>query len=60
MFISWDVLLAITVVLAITYETQQSFRYYFRFSLYITIVMVFAMFLIPIAMFRPGNVHNTV
>lgn len=60
MLIAWDVLLILIVVLAITYETQGWFRYYFRFFLYITIVMIFAVLLIPIAIFRPGNVHNTV
>ncbi|XP_032788877.2 1-acyl-sn-glycerol-3-phosphate acyltransferase alpha [Daphnia magna] len=60
MFVSWDVLLVSTVVLAIIYETQSWFRYYFRFTLYISVVMLTSVFLIPVAIFRPGNVHNTV
>ena len=60
MFVGWDIVLVVTVVLAITYETQSWFRYYFRFFLYIAIVMIFSLFLIPVALFRPGNVHNTV
>ena len=36
------------------------FRFYMRFTLYIGIVMLFSLLLLPIAIFRPGNVHNTV
>lgn len=59
----WDSLpsfLLFTAILAIIYETQQWFRYYFRFFLYISIVMFSSLCLLPIAAFRPGNVHNTV
>lgn len=59
-FVAWDFLFASTVAFAIAYETQQWFRFYVRFVAYISIVLFVALCMIPIAIFRPGNVHNTV
>jgi len=56
----WDELLLLMVVVAVVYETYQPFRFICRSALFFSVNMSFALFLIPIAMFRPGNVHNTV
>lgn len=60
LLVSWDVLLVLIVALVITYETQSRFRYHFRYVLYVAVVMLHALLLIPVAVLRPGNVHNTV
>lgn len=60
LLLSWDVLLILMVMLVITYETQSRCRYFCRYILYVAVVMVHAIFLIPVAMLRPGDVHNTV
>lgn len=59
-FLPWDLLLIILFVAAVVYETHQKVRYYVRFSLFFGIVSLAAVILIPVALFRPGDVHNTV
>jgi len=56
----WDGLLLFTVVIAVMYEMFPQFRFFCRLALFFSVNMVCAILLIPIAIFRPGNVHNTV
>ena len=56
----WDGLLLFTVVIAVMYEKFPQFRFFCRLALFFSVNMVCAVLLIPIAIFRPGNVHNTV
>ncbi|XP_046418947.1 1-acyl-sn-glycerol-3-phosphate acyltransferase alpha isoform X1 [Neodiprion virginianus] len=54
-----EVLLVLFIlVLPFLYETSKSFRYYFKFLMYYGIVMANAVMVIPIMMFRPGDVKN--
>lgn len=52
------VLLAFILILPFMYETSRTFRYYFKFFLYYATVMLNSVILIPIMLFRPGNVKN--
>ncbi|XP_015596982.1 1-acyl-sn-glycerol-3-phosphate acyltransferase alpha [Cephus cinctus] len=54
------ILVAFILVLPFLYETSRTFRYYFKFLMYYGIVMANAMLIIPIMIFRPGNVKNLV
>ncbi|XP_014214375.1 1-acyl-sn-glycerol-3-phosphate acyltransferase alpha [Copidosoma floridanum] len=46
------------ISLPFLYEGSKTFRYHFKFFVYYGIVMVNAIILIPIMMFRPKNVKN--
>ncbi|XP_043276380.1 1-acyl-sn-glycerol-3-phosphate acyltransferase alpha isoform X1 [Venturia canescens] len=52
------ILVGFILVLPFLYETSRTFRYYFKFLMYYGIVMANAILVIPIMMFRPGNVKN--
>ncbi|XP_057325030.1 1-acyl-sn-glycerol-3-phosphate acyltransferase alpha [Microplitis mediator] len=52
------ILVGFILILPFLYETSGTFRYYFKFLLYYGIVMANSLLLIPIMVFRPGNVKN--
>ncbi|XP_034934626.1 1-acyl-sn-glycerol-3-phosphate acyltransferase alpha [Chelonus insularis] len=52
------ILVGFILILPFLYETSSTFRYYFKFLVYYGIVMANSIILIPIMMFRPGNVKN--
>ncbi|CAD6216435.1 GSCOCG00004593001-RA-CDS [Cotesia congregata] len=52
------ILVGFILILPFLYETSSTFRYYFKFLLYYGIVMANSLILIPIMVFRPGNVKN--
>ncbi|XP_058803469.1 1-acyl-sn-glycerol-3-phosphate acyltransferase alpha [Phymastichus coffea] len=57
--LSFEVLLvAFVLILPFLYETSRTFRYYFKFLMYYGIVMINAVILIPVMMFRSRNVKN--
>lgn len=53
-------MLAIFLVLLLPflYETSHVFRYYFKFLIYYVVVSSFAIFLIPVMLFKARNVEN--
>lgn len=52
--------LSISTILAMPflYETSKAFRYCFKFFVYYAVVMIVAVFVIPIMAFRAGDVTN--
>lgn len=54
------ILVGFILVLPFLYETSRTFRYYFKFLVYYSIVMITAVLLLPIISLRPGNVKNFV
>ncbi|XP_071442358.1 1-acyl-sn-glycerol-3-phosphate acyltransferase alpha-like [Hetaerina americana] len=52
------VIVGLVLILPFLYETSKVFRYYIKFCLYYGIVMAIAVFVIPIMMWRPGEVKN--
>ncbi|RZC32146.1 1-acyl-sn-glycerol-3-phosphate acyltransferase alpha [Asbolus verrucosus] len=46
------------LTLPFLYESSHVFRYHLKFFLYYAIVMVNSLLLIPLFVFRPGNVRN--
>lgn len=52
------IVVALLLALPFAYESSPKFRYYLKFSLYYGLVMTTAVFVIPIMMFRPGEVKN--
>jgi len=52
------IVVALLLALPFAYESSPRFRYYLKFFLYYGIVMMTAVFVIPIMMFRPGEVKN--
>ena len=53
-------LIAFILVLPFLYEASKTFRYHFKFLVYYGSIMIYAVVLIPIMMFRPKNVKNLV
>ncbi|XP_059480728.1 1-acyl-sn-glycerol-3-phosphate acyltransferase alpha [Neocloeon triangulifer] len=52
------IVVALLLALPFAYESSPKFRYYLKFFLYYGLVMTTAVFVIPIMMFRPGEVKN--
>lgn len=50
--------ICIIILVPIFYETSQKFRYYFKFFVYYSIVMINSLILIPAMLFRPKDVRN--
>ncbi|XP_013409373.1 1-acyl-sn-glycerol-3-phosphate acyltransferase alpha [Lingula anatina] len=56
-FVQWTVI-GVLLILPILYELSSTFKYYAKFTLYVTIVMICSLFTIPIAALRPRDVRN--
>jgi lysophosphatidate acyltransferase len=52
------IVVVLLLALPFAYESSPKFRYYLKFSLYYGLVMTTAVFVIPVMMFRPGEVKN--
>ncbi|XP_065345108.1 1-acyl-sn-glycerol-3-phosphate acyltransferase alpha [Cloeon dipterum] len=52
------IVVALMLALPFAYESSPKFRYYLKFAIYYGLVMTTAVFVIPIMMFRPGEVKN--
>lgn len=55
--VQWCVI-SLLLLLPILYEVSSYFKYQAKFIFYYAIIMVSAVIMIPIFMFRPGNVEN--
>ncbi|KAK8377119.1 hypothetical protein O3P69_013634 [Scylla paramamosain] len=54
-----NVLVAVVMVTSFLYEFSHRFRLYLKFMLYYTMVMVTSVLCIPLIIWRPGDVRNT-
>uniref|UniRef100_A0A1B6E5F2 1-acylglycerol-3-phosphate O-acyltransferase n=1 Tax=Clastoptera arizonana TaxID=38151 RepID=A0A1B6E5F2_9HEMI len=48
------------LLIPIFYETNNAFRYYFKFFLYYGIIMLTSIVVMPVMIWRPGNVENLI
>ncbi|CAG7730144.1 unnamed protein product [Allacma fusca] len=49
----------VTGTIALCYDMSPSFRYHFKFVMYVFTASVIALFVMPVAIFRPKNVRNS-
>ncbi|CAG9856602.1 unnamed protein product [Phyllotreta striolata] len=52
------ILASCILILPFLYESSHAFRYHLKFFLYYAIVMINSVILIPVYLFKPGNVKN--
>lgn len=54
-----NVLVAVIMVTSFLYEFSNRFRLYLKFILYYSMVMLCSVMAIPLIIWRPGDVRNT-